>query len=237
MSTILGDLGALAGGIAALGPLFGAGSSNDGSGLRKRALQQQMGLQARAYYSGIQDKVADAKAAGLHPLFALGGSGAQLSALPVDFPYSDSTETFRLASQGLRAMGRGMEGLSRRAVEARISKDEAEAQKAESEAAYWNQRALITADPFNQANPAAPVAQRIVTPYGGFTPGPWTSQQAVEDEFGGVVGEGYGVMKALDEARRWMNRQWPDPVGKAAEKAGLKRMKRRPKMRAPGVWR
>lgn len=33
----------------------------------------------RAYYKGLQDRVADAKAAGLHPLFALGTSAANIS--------------------------------------------------------------------------------------------------------------------------------------------------------------
>ena len=141
MSSILGDLGALFGGIAGLAPVFGGGSSGDGRGAAKRALKQQTYLQERAYFRGIQDKVADAKAAGLHPLFALGAS-ANFSPVPIAFPYDDSTEQFRLAAHGAEAIGRGLEGLSRRAVEAQISKDEALAMEADAKAAKAAQEAL-----------------------------------------------------------------------------------------------
>lgn len=231
MSTILGDLGALAAGGAALYGAFAGGDN------RNRRLSQQQGyqnleLQRRAYYNAIQDRVADARRAGLHPLFALGGS-ANFSPVPSDMGYADSSEPYRLAAQGIESMGRGLEGLSRRKAVAEIEKDEAETMKLESEAAYWSQRAAHAGDPFGESNPGRPVPQAIITPAGVGRPGPYTPAQAVEEEFGDVVGSAYGIWRALDEARQWLNREWPAQ----GRKMGLKPMKRRPRMVAPGVWR
>lgn len=73
---ILGGLGQAAGGVAGL---FGGGNSNQGYWQQLGLMREQAQLQREFAQQGIQWRVADAKAAGIHPLYALGGSGASYS--------------------------------------------------------------------------------------------------------------------------------------------------------------
>lgn len=64
-----------------LGSIIGAGSSLVGGLLGNSSANAAMDLQKKAMQKGIQWKVADAKAAGIHPLFALGASTSMPSAV------------------------------------------------------------------------------------------------------------------------------------------------------------
>lgn len=78
-------------GSAVLGPLGGQLGSSVGSFVDDKVLGIGPGAQQRANYEaqkefathGIRWKVADAKAAGIHPLFALGGNTASYSPNPI----------------------------------------------------------------------------------------------------------------------------------------------------------
>ncbi len=79
------DLGSVAN-IA--GSLIGAGSSLAGGFINattsKTIAREQMRLQKEFAQNGIQWRVADAKAAGLHPLYAIGASGASYTPVSQD---------------------------------------------------------------------------------------------------------------------------------------------------------
>lgn len=76
IGTALGGLGQAAGGIAGL---FGGGNNNNQYWQQLGIMREQAQLQREFAQQGIQWRVADAKAAGIHPLYALGGGGASYS--------------------------------------------------------------------------------------------------------------------------------------------------------------
>lgn len=97
---ILGGLGQAAGGI---GGLFGGSKGTDWTSIQLMREQQQM--QKEFAQNGIRWKVADAKAAGLHPLAAIGAAGASYS--PVSYAGSTSGGGSDLG-QSLKDMGQGL---------------------------------------------------------------------------------------------------------------------------------
>lgn len=109
---ILGGIGQAAGG---LGGLFGGSKSGpDWTSIQLGREQAQM--QKEFAQNGIRWKVADAKAAGLHPLAAIGAAGASYS--PVS--YAGSTFGGGDLGNSLRDMGQGLG----RAVAATQTKEE-----------------------------------------------------------------------------------------------------------------
>lgn len=112
IGSVLGGLGQAAGGAAGL---FGGGSNN--SGWQQLAImREQAQLQREFAQQGIQWRVADAKAAGIHPLYALGGSGASYSPSAVSVGGGGGSDLGR----DLGNMGQGLG----RAVAAASSKED-----------------------------------------------------------------------------------------------------------------
>lgn len=112
---ILGGLGQLAGGAASL---FG-GRGNDNSWMSYVNAQQDREFQRAAMQHGIRWKVEDAKAAGVHPIFALGAP--PFSPNPTTVMADSGGGDSGLAS-GLSNMGQGLE----RAISATQTKPERE---------------------------------------------------------------------------------------------------------------
>lgn len=70
--------------IGAAAALAGGALSGDNN---RKLMHEQMDMQREFAQMGIRWKVADAKAAGIHPLFALGGSGASAAPISVGDSY------------------------------------------------------------------------------------------------------------------------------------------------------
>lgn len=144
----------LAAGIAALGSLFG--------GRRDRKAQEEANAQNVAYQRefaqhGISWRVEDAKRAGLHPLYALGGSGATFS--PSVQPVLDGQSYSRAAAAAADFIGqREISAAQLDAVKASAAKDWALASAAESEAARLRQAQII---PVAQSFPVDHPAHRM----------------------------------------------------------------------------
>jgi hypothetical protein len=182
-------------------------------------------------------RVRDAKKAGLHPLFALGASSnvSPTSFIPGQAPSGNIGRT----------------GIAQRAanIATTLSKyapltemEKAQLQEINSStaqnlatAAYYNSRAQREAQNANSAPARARDRQDLTTingkdyiktPYGLVEVPDHTPQQAVEDEYGGIVGEVYGVSRLIGEtaskARKatgralhdsWNKKGWMHPRG------------------------
>jgi hypothetical protein len=124
----MGILGSVAGALA--GPVLGGLFQN-------KANKDNEANQREFAQMGIQWKVADAKAAGLHPLYALGGSGATYS--PSAQPLMSGAD----ASRAMQSIGQGdLHKAQLRVLEAQAEKDFALASAARSEQARADQAAL-----------------------------------------------------------------------------------------------
>lgn len=113
IGSLLGGLGQAVGGAAGL---FGGGGNNNNFYNQLAVMREQAQLQREFAQNGIRWKVEDAKAAGIHPLYALGGSGASYSPSAVSV---GDTGGSSLASD-LGNMGQGLG----RAVAAAGSKED-----------------------------------------------------------------------------------------------------------------
>ena len=162
----VGAFGDLATGIGQVGAAFGLGSSGDGRGAAKRALkqntaiqQQQWQLAQRAYYRGVRDRVADATAAGLHPLFALGYQSPMpgvIGGMSGDFGGSAGGEDWAQFGAGLRSLSRA----GRTAAGHRSRYDKAQVRIAEAEADMAEAAAVRAVDAANHTRP--PMAPETV---------------------------------------------------------------------------
>lgn len=96
IGSVLGGLGSIAGGL-------GLGGSNSA----KKIAREQMAMQREFAQEGIQWRVADAKAAGIHPLYAL---GAQLpSYQPSTYVGDEASSPVSSLAQGGQDIAHGLE--------------------------------------------------------------------------------------------------------------------------------
>lgn len=86
-------------GASILGGLMGKSSADAARESTERMAAQNIALQKEFAQSGIQWRVADAKAAGIHPIYALGSGGASFSPVTAAFP-TDTSMPNALASAG-----------------------------------------------------------------------------------------------------------------------------------------
>lgn len=115
---------AIGGGFDLLGSIIGSNASanarNEANRISQNQFHEQMQWQKELAMSGIQMKVNDAKAAGIHPLYALGAPPANFSPIAVGGGASDDSGS--IWSRGLSSMG---QNISRAMLQSR-SKDERE---------------------------------------------------------------------------------------------------------------
>ena len=133
---------------------------------------QNLQLQNDFAQKGISWRVQDAKNAGISPLAAL---GANVSAPSIGVMAHQDTVNPRPTKQA--NLGAAM------LLSAQIKKEDAMAN-------YYNSQAIATA---KQASDHALNRQQITTPWGKFNTSATTKQQQMEDEYGGLIGEIYGV--------------------------------------------
>lgn len=148
---------------------------------------------------GIQWRVEDAKRAGIHPLYALGASTSS----PV-YTYEGGPAFAAGAIKGVsEAVGNitaskreaQLHDLTLREIESRIKANEATAAKDYADSLYSMSNAARVGQASNAVQDAV-----LVGPQGQvFQTSRSTNQQTVEDEYGGIVGELYGVYRALSD--------------------------------------
>lgn len=110
-------------------------------------------LQREFAQMGVRWKVEDAKAAGLHPLFAMGGSGAAFAPNPVVVNDGGKAEAGRAMGTAISRAGstigeRNMQLAQLKVLEAQAAKDFAEA-------GYWNSE-IARKGQTNRVTPGAP---------------------------------------------------------------------------------
>lgn len=160
-------LGSIIGGIGSIvGGLFGESAAS-----KDRKLQKQFAQK------GIQWRAKDAKAAGIHPLAALGASTSQYT--PVGSPLGDAV------GSGMAQIGQGLSRKGEKALAAEsvrsgieVNRAQAELLKAQSRTEYMNAR--------NQAIGAAPVRTATKPPEGS-AENPIPSTIHVQTEDGRVI--------------------------------------------------
>lgn len=116
----LGGLGQAAGGAAGL---FGGGSNNSGYWQQLGLMREQAQLQREFAQQGIQWRVADAKAAGIHPLYALGGSGASYSPSAVSVGTGGASDLGRDLGNMGQGIGRALTAVSSKEDRDKVSYD------------------------------------------------------------------------------------------------------------------
>lgn len=134
IGSFLGGVGQAAGGLAGL---FGGGGGNNNQ-FNLAVMREQAQLQREFAQNGIQWRVNDAKAAGIHPLYALGGGGATYSPSAVAIGDNRSSDLGR----DLANMGQGLG----RAVAATASKED------RADAAYQSQMRIMGLERANLEN-------------------------------------------------------------------------------------
>jgi len=188
---------------AIAGSLIGARSQS-------RANEQNTELQREFAQNGIRWKVEDAKAAGLHPLFALGGSGATYTpAVQPVFNGAELGQNLSRAAQAFQTQDeQALKDLQIRQVQASIGKDEAQA-------AYWRSEAARNA---GQLAPA-PVAESFPVSLPGVALVPNSRESMVStaqiSELPPLVpakGESYLVNPEGPGAKGWKRYAMPDGV-------------------------
>lgn len=142
-----GGLPGLAIGIGSklLGGLFGDKSA-------RNQAAAQANIQREFAQNGIRWRVADAKAAGLHPLFALGGSGATYSPAPITTHTADAIGS--MGQDVSRAVQAQASQPERRLLEGQLTAQRASAEKDFAQASYYRS---LEARNLQSANIAAPI--------------------------------------------------------------------------------
>lgn len=131
----LGDLLDL--GSTLLGGLFGQSEGSKNRKIARKGLRQAQAQFDAQMDQSVQRRVADAQAAGIHPLFAM---GASVGASPtVTSNVEQPTHSGNHMGNAIREMGRILSGLP--GEKAKVRKDEAEAALYEAEAAAITQAA------------------------------------------------------------------------------------------------
>lgn len=129
-------------GISAIGSLLG-GRKNQKA--QAEANRENYEAQKEFAQHGIRWKVEDAKAAGLHPLFALGGAGASFAPSAQPVMNNGYAEAGQNLSRAATAFGdKQLQSAQIEALKAGAAKDLALAQAAASEAARFNQQSVIS---------------------------------------------------------------------------------------------
>lgn len=193
------------------GSLIGAGASLFG-GKKSRDAQRELNQQNIDYQNimateGIRLRVEDAKAAGVHPLYALGAQSPQFAPVGPAASYDDYGDAGRHLGNAVAASQtveqRAMQKAQLEAIQAGTMKDY-------SEAAYWDSQAAITRQ-----------REGVTSPF---------PELAVDqDTYHKVYGEFHGerdktqVFNPYSDAivRRYDFRGDPEPVSLMEKSAGL----------------
>lgn len=127
-------------GISALGSLFGGSKSRDAADYQAAVNAQ---LQREFAQSGIQWRVSDAQKAGVHPLYAIGGSGATYSPAPIHVGDSGVGGALHEMGQGVsRAVAAQATSAQKALTELQIREVESRIGENDARAAYFRSQAV-----------------------------------------------------------------------------------------------
>lgn len=174
-----------------LGSIIGGIGSVVGSIFGSKERSKDRKLQLRAMTHGIRDRVADAKAAGIHPLAALGAATTSYS------PVGSGGIEAGMARAG-EAFGKAASGsMEKRIGESQIAVNEAQAQlykaQATTEVVNARNRAIGVAGVKNKL----PDPSVIKSPSLTLKPAPGTKAQEIEDDVGGAIAEIIGIDRVI----------------------------------------
>lgn len=187
-----------------MGLLSGA-LSLAGSYLGYKSAKASNKLSKRAYYYGIRDRVADAEAAGVHKLYAIGAGAASPGAISIDGAGSGAG-VLRTAAK----LAREREGAKKRGAteEQAIRESKARVLRQEAAAKFDEIRAAKVASDMARINQRGNVVQDIVQskmltgPGGGkFKTSKSSTAQTVEDEYSDIIGNIYGIYRGAMDYR------------------------------------
>lgn len=199
-----------------LGSLISAGASILGGILGNSAADKQMEMQKDFAQKGIRWRVNDAKAAGIHPLYALGAPTMSYSPVATgDFGVSQAGQDIGRAidqtrTSGERQSARGDALLSLQLENQKLQND-----------ALRVEIASRTARLAQQTSPAFPGSPTGIPGQGDFVlaqgehlrPGRSSGAQDFEDRYGEIGGEAAGAYNLLTDADSNFNRWALDTFG------------------------
>lgn len=190
-----------------LNSIFGGKGDSAGSMARQQR-RHQYRLTRDINKNKLQWIVSDARKAGIHPLYALGAGVSSPS-----FSINPGTKGNGV-SEGLNAVSRTLSAaaankLDQLEARSRISANQAQAQY------YKNQADLVQEQRIGsqvartaQLSNVNQDAEKLSLPaLGSVTTGPNSRQQVVEDHYGGVVGEVYGISRLIADLTRYVSRE------------------------------
>lgn len=157
--------------------------------------QSQKNYQADVKRNSIGQRVKDAKAAGISPLAAMGGVG---NAAPANLQFQPSKHvpTPNIGNQASSAMA------EYNALTNQKLREETNGVRLQNELAkheLLKRKASLGVTVGRVTDPELPTPTKITAPYGTMNTSASTPQQIVEDEYGGIIGEGYGISRFLSD--------------------------------------
>jgi hypothetical protein len=211
-------IGAITSGIGSIASAFGNKSSSDGFSKKGYGQYLQMAEGGIPFLTRLETKAKLQNARkygeqyGIHPLAALGVSTGSFSAPTPVGTSSGSSIGDAIAGAGHAysqyAHSRADKLAQRKAENRQIALDisnmresDARTNANNAQAAYYQAQAdLVTQQAANSLTKRAQVdansSQDVIkTPFGSFQTGNTTPQQDFEDHYGGILGEGYGLIR------------------------------------------
>lgn len=191
--SIIGPL--ISAGSSLLGGLFGQSSKDKDREAQERMAQQNIALQKEFAQTGIRWKVADAKAAGIHPLYALGANTTSFS------PVSVGSDPSSPMGEAVGKMGQDIS----RAVTATSSKEERALQLTGTKLQLENQQLQNEILKAKLASDVAKVSQQSAPPFPTMTFNPFSGTTGAD-----VKVEQDTRQKLTPFGLRWMLANTPD---------------------------
>lgn len=170
---------------------------------------QSSDVDYRGAKKGIRWRVRDAKAAGIHPLYAMGAPGVGQGQV-----VTGQSNTGSAVSDAANAIAGGVRSQSSTA-RAQLRATNAAAERDEAQAAYWRSEARRSSQKANSQQDlphvleSTPQTGKLPKGLGKLQTSDTVTQQEIEDQYGGVIGEAYGLYRAAHDYRNRPNRGMP----------------------------
>jgi hypothetical protein len=231
----LASFGSFLSGVGSLGGLFGGNTKGHEEMMATAAYNRTKFLDDTKILRTVQD----ANRSGIHPLYALGSAVSAPSVHAAGG--GGGGKDYGAASEGFRKMADALSGQVSAENEARLEaakagakRDKAEADLMAAQAAKLRQKGEAQKD----LTATAVANPNLKTPWGTFEPSQTVAQQAVEDAYGGVIGELYGIGRAMhDGLENWKKNNVVPGANAPRMQAASKRKhlnKRKPRKHQPG---
>lgn len=171
----------------------------------EKIARNQENLQREFAQHGIRWKVEDAKAAGLHPLYAIGASTPSYTPITV----GETTNAFHRMGQGIRnAAAATMSPEERQVHELTLAETQSRIKQNDAIANYYNSEAARSAQQAVSQKPIPtsvdktsikPNSRTIHAPAGTLRTSETTPSEVVESEYGDLAQEIYGASRMVND--------------------------------------